>query len=573
MELFSRLLKTKFSVLLFLFSFLIPVCSEECDCYDLKSNRRARHQIFIAFEDCIESLPEIARLNGYYFDTGVSYGERLDTIGSYFENFENSNSFSVGGISSLFSTLSSDFDKEINDILTEVQIDLNRLTTGKRYCNWENEAGEKQCIPYSHRKIARLGQSRLKGQKIISETQDKFLNCLEKTCLKCKEEHENPRAHYEVGCLNFTKGRYQESLDEIAVLIAKANKKKQPLSAEVYFYKGASESELGLYHDAILSLEQALLKKPQDESIYFERAAAYFERGQFDKSITDYLASGAKQETMEGVSISVDFASGLAKGIKKGIQEEFDQMLPAWAPIMSVGLWALANNPSPSAKFVTGALACVAAAGVYFTADEMVTELRELVTNWGQLSESERGVLTGYVIGKYGIEVFACYGIAKGMESYSKLKKANSAMTFNVMLTDEATASAIRARYKSIEKLKNDQEFIQKSFLKKPYPEHEIRETVRKLGYILPERPKGIPSNFVTEYSNKGCGITYRDPAKPAYNYIRLMPGNPQSPNLAQQKPYIVHVKNGNHLDSIGNKISGKDPQAHIPVEKFVYTP
>jgi hypothetical protein len=91
--------------------------------------------------------------------------------------------------------------------------------------------------------------------------------------------------------------------------------------------------------------------------------------------------------------------------------------------MLNVGLWALAKSPLPQAKVISGVLTCVGAIGVYLAADQVVSELRELVTNWNHLSERERGELTGYIIGKHGIEVFAIAGSAKLIKAYQDLRE------------------------------------------------------------------------------------------------------------------------------------------------------
>jgi hypothetical protein len=51
------------------------------------------------------------------------------------------------------------------------------------------------------------------------------------------------------------------------------------------------------------------------------------------------------------------------------------------------------------------------------------------------------------------------------------------------------------------------------------------------------------------------------------------MPGNPDSPNPAQQKPYVKHMRNGKALGKNGNPVSPDSPEAHIPRDEFVYRP
>ena len=77
------------------------------------------------------------------------------------------------------------------------------------------------------------------------------------------------------------------------------------------------------------------------------------------------------------------------------------------------------------------------------------------------------------------------------------------------------------------------------------------------------------PDGWVIKSSKKSGGLVFQDPAN-THNSIRIMPGNPASPNVAQQSPYVVFKKNGVAYDVNGNALkSVTDEAAHIPVEKF----
>lgn len=52
---------------------------------------------------------------------------------------------------------------------------------------------------------------------------------------------------------------------------------------------------------------------------------------------------------------------------------------------------------------------------------------------------------------------------------------------------------------------------------------------------------------------------------------IRVMPGKPYSPNLKQQKPYVIYRKHGKILDNFGNIVDGASEEAHISLEEFIY--
>ncbi len=81
-----------------------------------------------------------------------------------------------------------------------------------------------------------------------------------------------------------------------------------------------------------------------------------------------------------------------------------------------------------------------------------------------------------------------------------------------------------------------------------------------------------VPEGFVEKQSKKGGGAVFHDPANP-HNSIRQMPGNPNSPNPAQQNSYVKFMKDGKFYDANGNVLkSGKLPEAHIPLNKFDIT-
>ncbi len=86
------------------------------------------------------------------------------------------------------------------------------------------------------------------------------------------------------------------------------------------------------------------------------------------------------------------------------------------------------------------------------------------------------------------------------------------------------------------------------------------------------EKPKGIPDNFIKSPSRKGGGDKYSDPSNPHEN-VRSMPGNPKSPNPAQQGPYVKQMRDGNAIDANGNAVDPNSPEAHIPTGQYQFRP
>lgn len=67
----------------------------------------------------------------------------------------------------------------------------------------------------------------------------------------------------------------------------------------------------------------------------------------------------------------------------------------------------------------------------------------------------------------------------------------------------------------------------------------------------------------------KGDGKVYCDPNN-AQNNIRIMTGNPNSPNPAQRVDYVKYQKNGVFYDVNGKPlVNGRCAEAHIPLSEY----
>jgi hypothetical protein len=86
-------------------------------------------------------------------------------------------------------------------------------------------------------------------------------------------------------------------------------------------------------------------------------------------------------------------------------------------------------------------------------------------------------------------------------------------------------------------------------------------------------KPEGIPDNWIEKPSQKGGGKEYINPENPN-DRVRVMPGDPSSPNESQRRPYVTD-QNGGFRDVNGNPIPGARPghtrEAHIPYDRFKF--
>jgi hypothetical protein len=96
-------------------------------------------------------------------------------------------------------------------------------------------------------------------------------------------------------------------------------------------------------------------------------------------------------------------------------------------------------------------------------------------------------------------------------------------------------------------------------------------------GANQPDKPQGVPDNWHEEKTNAEGGRQWVNPENPG-DRVRVMPGDPNSPNPSQREPYVRDVRNGNQwLDIDGNRIEGANgrnsPDTHIPVRDYVFRP
>jgi len=81
-----------------------------------------------------------------------------------------------------------------------------------------------------------------------------------------------------------------------------------------------------------------------------------------------------------------------------------------------------------------------------------------------------------------------------------------------------------------------------------------------------------IPADWISKPA-KGSGFKFTNPLN-SHDSVRIMPANPTSPMLGQQRPYVVRRKNGKVLDVMGKEVSSiKTLEAHIKIQDFIFKP
>lgn len=126
-----------------------------------------------------------------------------------------------------------------------------------------------------------------------------------------------------------------------------------------------------------------------------------------------------------------------------------------------------------------------------------------------------------------------------------------------------------KVKLESVQRHQYAREYLE-PFSGKYLPEMQVRKLIHEAGIQTFPKPKGIPDNYRVKLSNNGAGMKYVHPEN-EHTYIRVMPGKPHSLNPNQQNPYVNHRINGQSIDKFGRRVANDSPEAHIPIEEFVY--
>ena len=70
-------------------------------------------------------------------------------------------------------------------------------------------------------------------------------------------------------------------------------------------------------------------------------------------------------------------------------------------------------------------------------------EIRELACTWHTLNDTARGRKIGFIIGKYGVDIFMPVGIVKGVTKVRSLMRANAMLTFERIAATQACRTTI----------------------------------------------------------------------------------------------------------------------------------
>lgn len=222
-------------------------------------------------------------------------------------------------------------------------------------------------------------------------------NCIHK-------ESYNMVLTYNRGLISLLEGNINESLSDILSFIELAKKSGRDillLTSEVLQKQGEVFLEVGLYNQAIESLNLALSKNPDNFEAYFHRASAYFETGDFDRSLQDYILSKKSDLFVPYNLAPNEFIDAFSEAAFSGAHDATCEFFPSLcysAYGLSKCLWAFGEHSVDSVQN----LACAGYEIAEHVVDYLKTvdrntlhnyssEFVKLYDNFSQLSEKEKG--------------------------------------------------------------------------------------------------------------------------------------------------------------------------------------
>lgn len=374
------------------------------------------------------------------------------------------------GMIKLFSVLENDINFVFNITLRFLKLELiankGLLETKTLSLGYRQDEQSPQLlleeIQELREKIIKLSEELEKTQEqlvfklgVVEETKNQVDQIYADIYKSCEEKHGLLHSMYYEAMRKFQNGSIEEALENILQLITKAKEMgmETSIDKEVYLQKGIIESELGQYLQAIDTLTRHLDKVLYDREAYFERAVAYFETGQFDQAFEDFIKSHEESTPVHPwTPLTFEYASGLTEGILAGSAFGVENFIPSTlssATSLCHGIWALIKNPQKaSLELVNATQACVQFVKAHSSseiAQILVPELKELVNDWDILPDSKRGHLTGYIIGKYGIDIFVVGSSSKFFNAYRNLKKANNILAFELAALNKENKTLLLA--------------------------------------------------------------------------------------------------------------------------------
>lgn len=166
------------------------------------------------------------------------------------------------------------------------------------------------------------------------------------------------KVYYEYGMLEMHRGNYDNAFTAISRFMHIAKQHNISVSAEMYQQEGRVYNELGMYDQAIGALTTSIGMDPTNRGAYFNRAQAYFETGNFDDAIKDYIASRVHEAQRPLLKTNIQIQDAILKGLLEGGKESAQNFFPSLCRTaygLGISLWTFIEHPIESTTRVVNA--------------------------------------------------------------------------------------------------------------------------------------------------------------------------------------------------------------------------
>lgn len=296
-----------------------------------------------------------------------------------------------------------------------------------------------------------------KTKEFLENKRNEIVGIYQELYEKCLQNHTSNSSlpaslntYYDYGLLARLYNNYDISMNMLHRLMDEAERSGKLDSLDSHFYHelGSACVEAQVYEKGIEYLSEAIRQDPENKAVYFDRAVAYFETGNFDLAQFDYMSSVKDNSTnLALTSVSNEFSSALMTSLMAGAQEAAVEFVPSMCSSaygLGEALWAGLEHPIDSGRKFIASCHEVSTAIHDFcqdvdwsTLDGYVENVKTLYENYNQLSESEKGQLIGHTIGKYGVDIFAGGAVLKSINAARNLREANRLCNLEALASNQ----------------------------------------------------------------------------------------------------------------------------------------
>ncbi len=367
-----------------------------------------------------------------------------------------------------------------------------------------------------------------------------------------------------------TQHRSYEYDDETKNIEKSIDESKIRLS-ELYLARGSVLNEALLYNEAIQILTESIKIYPNNTFSYIERALAYFETGQVDLAIIDIekyhsistrkYSSLSFHENKSHLKSYFEYSTGFIQGSMIGMKDSVVDIIPSTLSSLkgiSQGIWSFVCSPiDVSNELIQTSYDLVEYIKLHTTSEmlmDMAPEVKNLLLQWDKINDKDKGYQLGYIVGKYGIEIFGGGGSVKLVKKYRDFKRANIVLTMDTCA--KSKSNKIRILQEATLKESQRKDFF-KSCNVKIHWDSQNKHIPGKHNYIA---GKSIfehkdPQKLIDQFAGKGRRANNVKPGNPGYleivdfkEHIGIWLEKDGKLSLPTTKGKIHYSKKGAHI-------------------------